>query len=206
MKLNSICSITVSISFRVRLQTPDMNPMPKINITVFERLDEGVLGREVSSSGPYTSVPQGVATDAMTLLPNQYGYLIVVSTLEPGISGKFVLYGYSDRVLEIEAGGGASTCINVSGSFHQRHGSSSSHSSNSSPSVHGSLNASSSGYTPTDVHGGVDSSMRSLSLSAASSLPPPASSPTFSARPSARFPRNLGSGSGSGPGSLYPGC
>ncbi|KAG0050586.1 calpain 7 [Gryganskiella cystojenkinii] len=77
--------ITEMTTFMVRLQTPDMNPMPKINITVFERLDEGVLGKEVSSSGPYTSVPQGVATDAMTLLPNQYGYLVVVSTLEPAI-------------------------------------------------------------------------------------------------------------------------
>ncbi|KAF9152216.1 calpain 7, partial [Actinomortierella ambigua] len=103
-------------TLKVRLQTPEMtNPTPKINVTVFERLDEGVLGREVCSSGPYTSVPQGVATDTMTLLPNQYGYLIVVSTLEPGRAGKFVLYCYSDRALKIEPGGGASTTISTSG-------------------------------------------------------------------------------------------
>ncbi|KAK3814530.1 MAG: hypothetical protein JOS17DRAFT_722698 [Linnemannia elongata] len=90
------------------------NPsMPKTNITIFERLDEGVLGREVCSSGPYTSVPQGVATEPITLLPNQYGYLVVVSTLEPGIAGKFVLYAFSDRSLDIEAGGGVSS-TNVS--------------------------------------------------------------------------------------------
>ncbi|GJJ78192.1 calpain-7 [Entomortierella parvispora] len=196
--------ITEMTTFMVRLQTPDMNPMPKINITVFERLDEGVLGREVSSSGPYTSVPQGVATDSMTLLPNQYGYLVVVSTLEPGIAGKFVLYGYSDRVLEIEAGGGATTSVNTSNSYHRRHGSSSSHSSHSSPSIHGNVSSGGSGYYSTDGNGGVDSSMRSLSLSAASSLSPSsATSPTFSTRPSARFRRNMGSGSGPGP--LSPG-
>ncbi|KAF9921717.1 calpain 7 [Linnemannia zychae] len=107
--------ITEMTTFMVRLQTPEMtNPaMPKTNITIFERLDEGVLGREVSSSGPYTSVPQGVATEPVTLLPNQYGYLVVVSTLEPGIAGKFVLYAYSDRSLDIEAGGGVSS-TNVS--------------------------------------------------------------------------------------------
>ncbi|KAF8963550.1 calpain 7 [Entomortierella lignicola] len=108
--------ITEMTTFMVRLQTPEMDPLPKINITVFERLDEGVLGREVCSTGPYTSVPQGVATEPTTLLPNQYGYLVVVSTLEPGVAGKFVLYAYSDRALDIEAGGGASTTVNVSGS------------------------------------------------------------------------------------------
>lgn len=107
--------ITEMTTFMVRLQTPEMtNPsMPKTNITIFERLDEGVLGREVCSSGPYASVPQGVATEPITLLPNQYGYLVVVSTLEPGIVGKFVLYAFSDRSLDIEAGGGVSS-TNVS--------------------------------------------------------------------------------------------
>lgn len=101
--------ITEMTTFMVRLQTPEMSPIPKINVTIFERLDEGVLGREVCSSGPYTSVPQGVATDTITLLPNQHGYLAVVSTLEPGITGKFVLYAFSDRALDITPGGGAST-------------------------------------------------------------------------------------------------
>ncbi|KAG0267423.1 calpain 7 [Mortierella polycephala] len=102
--------ITEMTTFMVRLQTPEINnPMPKISITIFERLDEGVLGREVCTSGPYTSVPQGAATEPTTLLPNQYGYLVVVSTFEPGIAGKFVLYAYSDRALDIEAGGGAGT-------------------------------------------------------------------------------------------------
>ncbi|KAF9400881.1 calpain 7 [Mortierella sp. AD011] len=107
--------ITEMTTFMVRLQTPEMNPMPKINITLFERLDEGVLGREVCSSGPYSSIPQGVAIEPTTLLPNQYGYLVVVSTLEPGLAGKFVLYAYSDRALDIEAGGGASTTVNTNG-------------------------------------------------------------------------------------------
>ncbi|KAF9916459.1 cysteine protease [Lobosporangium transversale] len=106
--------ITEMTSFKVRLQTPEMtNPMPKTNITVFERLDEGILGREICSSGPYASIPQGVATDTITLLPNQHGYLMVVSTLEPGIAGKFVLYAYSDRALDIKPGGGAATTVNV---------------------------------------------------------------------------------------------
>ncbi|KAI7823236.1 hypothetical protein BC939DRAFT_503395 [Gamsiella multidivaricata] len=109
--------ITEMTTFMVRLQTPEMtNSMPKINVTIFERLDEGVLGREVCSSGPYMAVSQGVATEPITLLPNQYGYLVVVSTLESGLAGKFVLYAYSDRALDIEAGGGAPTTINVSGS------------------------------------------------------------------------------------------
>ncbi|KAF9976701.1 cysteine protease [Actinomortierella ambigua] len=124
-------------TLKVRLQTPEMtNPTPKINVTIFERLDEGVLGREVCSSGPYTSVPQGVATDTMTLLPNQYGYLIVVSTLEPGQAGKFVLYCYSDRALKIEPGGGASTTVSTStagGSGHRRSGSGSSPSASTPP-------------------------------------------------------------------------
>ncbi|KAF9427135.1 calpain 7 [Podila epigama] len=105
--------ITEMTSFMVRLQTPEMNPLPKINVTIFERLDEGVLGREVCSTGPYTSIPQGVATDITTLLPNQYGYLIVVSTLEPRIAGPFVLYAFSDRVLDITPGGGASASLPV---------------------------------------------------------------------------------------------
>ncbi|KAF8986730.1 calpain 7, partial [Haplosporangium bisporale] len=102
-------AVHVQLRVQVRLQTPEMSPIPKINVTIFERLDEGVLGREVCSSGPYTSVPQGVATDTITLLPNQHGYLAVVSTLEPGITGKFVLYAFSDRALDITPGGGAST-------------------------------------------------------------------------------------------------
>ncbi|KAF8929585.1 calpain 7, partial [Dissophora ornata] len=105
--------ITEMTTFMVRLQALEMSPTPKINVTIFERLDEGVLGREVCSSGPYTPAPQGVATEPITLLPNQYGYLVVVSTLESGLAGKFVLYAYSDRSLDIEAGGGAATTANV---------------------------------------------------------------------------------------------
>ncbi|KAG0348845.1 calpain 7 [Podila humilis] len=103
--------VTEMTSFMVRLQTPDMASIPKINVTIFERLDEGVLGREVCSSGPYTSVPQGVATVPVTLLPNQHGYLVVVSTLEPGVAGKFVLYAFSDRALDITSGGGTSASM-----------------------------------------------------------------------------------------------
>ncbi|KAF9564703.1 calpain 7 [Mortierella alpina] len=182
--------ITEMTTFMVRLQTPEISPMPKINVTVFERLDEGVLGREVSSSGPYTSVPQGVATEPTTLLPNQYGYLIVVSILEPGIPGKFVLYAYSDRALDIEPGGGAQTTLNMS--------------SNSSSSGHGG------GVS------GLTSSIRSLSVTSSSSMPgspsaySPVMSPTSSGsgggyannRPSARFRRQFGSGSGQGAASV----
>ncbi|KAI1321427.1 calpain 7 [Mortierella claussenii] len=197
--------ISEMTTFKVRLQTPEMtNPMPKVNVTIFERLDEGVLGREVCSSGPYTSVPQGVATEPITLLPNQYGYLVVVSTLEPGVAGKFVLYAYSDRALDIEAGGGAATTSNMS------------HSGNNSNNNGAGVN-------------GMASSIRSLSLSSAStsagespvfsssSLPastgkgaggayspllsPPGGSGGghyASSRPSARFRRQFGSGSGQG--------
>ncbi|CAO3568001.1 unnamed protein product [Mortierella alpina] len=183
--------ITEMTTFMVRLQTPEINPLPKINVTVFERLDEGVLGREVSSSGPYTSVPQGVATEPTTLLPNQYGYLIVVSILEPGIPGKFVLYAYSDRALEIEPGGGAQTTLNTS--------------------------SNSGGGGGTGGHGagvnGITSSIRSLSVTSSSSSVAgspttysPVMSPTSSGsgggyannRPSARFRRQFGSGSGQG--------
>ncbi|KAF9129406.1 calpain 7 [Mortierella sp. GBA39] len=162
--------ITEMTTFMVRLQTPEMtNPsMPKTNITIFERLDEGVLGREVCSSGPYASVPQGVATEAITLLPNQYGYLVVVSTLEPGIAGKFVLYAFSDRSLDIEAGGGVSSA-NVS--------------MNGTSSSLRSLSLSSSG-------GG-----RSGSVSGGSGNSGGGGGRYESQRPSARFRRQFGSGS-----------
>ncbi|KAG0314384.1 calpain 7 [Dissophora globulifera] len=171
--------ITEMTTFMVRLQTPEMDPMPKTNVTIFERLDEGVLGKEVCSSGPYTSVSQGVATEATTLLPNQYGYLVVVSTYEPELAGKFVLYAYSDRALDIEAGGGARTTVNV------------------------------------NMNRGTASSVRSLSLSLSSAggggggspltlsgpnspLSPPSSAGYANQRPSARFRRQFGSGSGQG--------
>lgn len=153
---------------RVRLQTPEMSPIPKINVTIFERLDEGVLGREVCSSGPYTSVPQGVATDTITLLPNQHGYLAVVSTLEPGVTGKFVLYAFSDRTLDITPGGGASTL--------------------SSSSIR-SLSLSSAGSgssSPSSLTGG--------SILHSPRLPPNAGSTAYANnRPSSRFRRNPGS-------------
>ncbi|KAG0197155.1 calpain 7 [Mortierella sp. GBA30] len=170
--------VTEMTTFMVRLQTPEISPMPKINATVFERLDEGVLGREVCSSGPYTSVPQGVATEPITLLPNQYGYLVVVSILEPGIAGRFVLFAYSDRALEIEPGGGAPTTLNMAAGMN-----------------------------------GVTSSIRSLSVSSSSSAGSPLASGGYSPvmspggsssgsyannRPSARFRRQFGSGSGQG--------
>ncbi|KAF9420194.1 calpain 7, partial [Entomortierella beljakovae] len=169
--------ITEMTSFMVRLQTPEMSPMPKINITIFERLDEGVLGREVCSSGPYTSVPQGVATEPTTLLPNQYGYLVVVSTLEPGTAGKFVLYAYSDRALEIEPGGGAS----ISGSSIRSLSLSSSAGGSSSPGspLYSPL------LSPRSQGGGIgggDGSASSYS----------------SSRPSARFRRQFGSTSSQG--------
>jgi len=167
-----IASLCLCACRRVRLQTPEMtNPsMPKTNITIFERLDEGVLGREVCSSGPYTSVPQGVATEPVTLLPNQYGYLVVVSTLEPGIAGKFVLYAYSDRSLDIEAGGGVSTNVSMNGTTSSLR----------------SLSLSSSG-------GG-----RSGSVSSGSSGLGGGGGRYESQRPSARFRRQFGSGSGQG--------
>lgn len=165
---------------RVRLQTPEMDPMPKTNVTIFERLDEGVLGREVCSSGPYTSVSQGVATETTTLLPNQYGYLVVVSTLEPGIAGKFVMYAYSDRVLDIEKGGGAATTVNVN------------------------LN----GVTSSSGSGGGGGSPLSASSGHSPLLSPPGSGGGYSGtRPSARFRRQFGSGSGQsgiGGGSMSP--
>lgn len=146
-----------------------MSPIPKVNVTIFERLDEGVLGREVCSSGPYTSVPQGVATDTTTLLPNQHGYLAVVSTLEPGVAGKFVLYAFSDRALDITPGGGASTTLSCSSIR------------SLSLSSAGSGSSSPSSFTG----GGVLHSPR-LSPSAGSSA-------YANNRPSSRFRRNLGS-------------
>ncbi|KAF9354122.1 calpain 7 [Mortierella sp. AD094] len=172
--------ITEMTTFMVRLQTPEMNPMPKINITLFERLDEGVLGREVCSSGPYSSIPQGAAIEPTTLLPNQYGYLVVVSTLEPGLAGKFVLYAYSDRVLDIEAGGGASTTVNVNGG---------SGSSIRSLSLSSSAGGSSSGGSPL---------LYSPLLSPGSLGGGGGGGSYASNRPSARFRRQFGSTSGQG--------
>ncbi|RUS32309.1 LOW QUALITY PROTEIN: hypothetical protein BC938DRAFT_475762 [Jimgerdemannia flammicorona] len=60
--------------FRVRLQTPDIKPIPTTNVTIFERNGAGKpFVKEVATSGPYTNAIQGVATNDVVLTPSDRG-------------------------------------------------------------------------------------------------------------------------------------
>lgn len=97
----SCIGIYSKFSFRVRLQTPDIKPIPTSNVTIFERDPTTLLGKEVSTSGPYTNVIQGVATNDVVLTPNPNGYVIVFSTWNQGVTGDFIAFLYSDRLVNV---------------------------------------------------------------------------------------------------------
>ncbi|CAG8543257.1 14186_t:CDS:10 [Ambispora leptoticha] len=87
-------------TIKVRLQTPNINPIPATNIKIFEKhASTKKFGREVASSGPYTNYVQGVCTEDVALPP--HGYVIVFSTWDKGITGNFVALLYSDRPVEV---------------------------------------------------------------------------------------------------------
>ncbi|RIA96048.1 hypothetical protein C1645_859517 [Glomus cerebriforme] len=82
---------------------PKMNTIPT-HIKVFEKHPNNLFGREIANSGSYAyaSFIQGVCTDDIALPSNDQGYIIIFSTWEKDIPGKFIAYVYSDRNITIE--------------------------------------------------------------------------------------------------------
>ncbi|KAI7867268.1 hypothetical protein BDF14DRAFT_699957 [Spinellus fusiger] len=80
---------------KVRLQTK-ITPTPSINVTLYEKHPKDVFGQEVATSGPYTNVIQGIATNNVALSQNETGYLVVFATHESNIAGEFTATFYSD--------------------------------------------------------------------------------------------------------------
>ncbi|KAJ1649158.1 cysteine protease [Dispira simplex] len=97
------CSKTTTLA--VRLQTLDIQPLPAINVVLMENSQSSaslsLLGREVASSGAYTNLPQGTYLSPVNLTPLSTGYVLVVSTWEPNIEGRFQLFVYSDQRMDI---------------------------------------------------------------------------------------------------------
>ncbi|KAJ1961695.1 cysteine protease [Dipsacomyces acuminosporus] len=91
-------------SMLVRLQTPQAEPLPLVNVSVFALDGPGsALGHTVASSGSYTNSPQGVATRLATIGDGSHAeYLVVASTWDVDADAPFVLYFYSEHAVEIE--------------------------------------------------------------------------------------------------------
>ncbi|KAJ1957628.1 cysteine protease [Linderina pennispora] len=87
-----------------RLQTPQVNPPPLVNVSIY-RFDGGVVGDRVVSSGNYTNSPQGVATHLAEIgrQDELAQYLVAASTWDAADSAPFVLYFYSEDPVEIES-------------------------------------------------------------------------------------------------------
>ncbi|KAJ1726526.1 cysteine protease, partial [Coemansia biformis] len=82
-----------------RLQTPRAASLPLINVSVFA-FDNAVVGRTWASSGSYTNSPQGVATRP-TDIDGPAEYLVVASTWDHDADASFVLYLYSEDLVEV---------------------------------------------------------------------------------------------------------
>ncbi|KAJ1999765.1 cysteine protease [Coemansia thaxteri] len=85
-----------------RLQTPQADPLPLVALSLFE-YDNGVVGGLCTSSGSYTNSPQGVATRLTGIgrAGEAAEYLVVASTWDVDTDSAFVLYFYSEGVVEI---------------------------------------------------------------------------------------------------------
>ncbi|GES73709.1 calpain-7 [Rhizophagus clarus] len=81
--------ISEMTTLKIRLQTPEMNPIPT-HIRVFEKRPNNSLGREIANSGDYASAGfiQGVCTDDISLPSNDQGYIIVFCTWEKDVSAQ----------------------------------------------------------------------------------------------------------------------
>ncbi|TPX33127.1 hypothetical protein SmJEL517_g03958 [Synchytrium microbalum] len=89
----------------IRLQTPITKPPPPINVTIFQRgADTKSTGPEITTSGPYTNVVQGVATEKVLLQPGDQGYVAIFSTWDP-MDAPFVAYVYSSAPIMLQAVG-----------------------------------------------------------------------------------------------------
>ncbi|SAM04651.1 hypothetical protein [Absidia glauca] len=60
-------------TLRVRLQADKIDPVPSINVTIYERHPTELFGQEIATSGPYTNVIQGVTTGEVVLSQNETG-------------------------------------------------------------------------------------------------------------------------------------
>jgi hypothetical protein len=85
----------------VRSQT-DEEPPPALSVDIYARLEDGVVGTKICTSG-FVAIPQGAITTLRSLPGSNYGYLIVLSTGNPVLEGEFILIVYSDREVRVDA-------------------------------------------------------------------------------------------------------
>ena len=78
---------------RMRLQLLKPSPAVALNVTVFVALTGRSLGRQITTSGPYTDDTSGVVTPQVNISSGKY--LVVVSTYDPGILTEFQLLVYT---------------------------------------------------------------------------------------------------------------
>ncbi|OAD66727.1 calpain-like protease PalB/Rim13 [Phycomyces blakesleeanus NRRL 1555(-)] len=88
---------------KIRLQAKNIEPTPSMNITLYEKHPKDTFGQEVATSGPYTNVIQGVATNDIVLGQNGTGYLAVFATHDKDIAGEFTAFIYSDRPVNVRS-------------------------------------------------------------------------------------------------------
>lgn len=67
---------------KVRLQANKIEPVPSINVTIFEKHPTDLFGREVATSGPYTNVVQ-VRLKCIMTLGNHYTDVLCVRVWLP---------------------------------------------------------------------------------------------------------------------------
>ncbi|ORX43693.1 cysteine proteinase [Hesseltinella vesiculosa] len=87
---------------RVRLQADKIDPIPSINVAIYEKHPTHAWGQEIATSGPYTNAIQGVTTGDIVLNQNEAGYIIVFATHDKDITGDFTAYIYSDRPIKVK--------------------------------------------------------------------------------------------------------
>jgi calpain-7 len=72
-----------------------------MNVTIYEKHPTELFGKEVATSGPYTNVTQGVATNEVVLSQSETGYIIVLATHDKDVAGEFTAIVYSDRPVNV---------------------------------------------------------------------------------------------------------
>ncbi|CAE6506015.1 unnamed protein product [Rhizoctonia solani] len=82
------------ISARLQMASKQQSyPPPALNLTLFERNDQGLPGKQVATSGAYSDAVSGVMLPDISLRPGIY--LFVPSTYYPGVLGDFQIMLYS---------------------------------------------------------------------------------------------------------------
>lgn len=77
----------------MRLQLVDSKAAAPINVTIFRSDEDGALGSQVATSGPYADALPGVVTPQVLVQPGRF--ILVSSTYSPGILASFKLIVYS---------------------------------------------------------------------------------------------------------------